>query len=220
MGVSMAEMLFWSWWLNNLSWNTRTCIFCKSIYHHGLVWNINISLLNISSLNGNFTPAGTLSCSKYRQKNSSPRLQVKVTRQKVPDVMQVLMVSSAEEPQWEEFSHRFEWQGKARERERQSLGNLQPRASWRTGEEMHRMSFFLFSHLRILSSPGALRSAEHPRSPALPSLVCENKNSRRSLSFPPSFSFFHARSKTTWGALLYKTLSEMNLLPVLSLTRF
>lgn len=49
---------------------------------------------------------------------------------------------------------------------------------------------FLFSHLRILSSPQALRSAEHPRSPALPSLVCENKNSLRSVSFPlPWVSF-------------------------------
>ncbi len=62
------------------------------------------------------------------------------------------------------------------ERERQSLGNLQPRASWRTGEEMHRMYFsFLFSHLRILSSPRALRSVEHPRSPALPPLCVRTK---------------------------------------------
>lgn len=130
-----------------------------------------------------------------------------------------------DEPRWEEFSHRFEWQVKARETDRVwEIFTLEP-----VGEQERKCTecffFLFFSHLRILSSPGALRSAEHPRSPpltcpALPSLVCENKNSLRSLSFLPSFSFFHTRAKTTWGALLYKTLSEMNLLPGLPPTCF
>lgn len=125
---------------------------------------------------GNFTPAGTLCC-KYRQKNSSSRLQVKVTRQKVPDLMQVLMVSSVEEPQWEEFSHRFEWQAKARDRERQGLGNLQPRASWRTEEEMHRMSFFFFcSHTFVFSRhPGRWEAPNTPAHLPCPPLCVRTK---------------------------------------------
>lgn len=128
-------------------------------------------------MNGNFTPAGTLCC-KYRRKNSSSRLQVKVTtRQKVPDLMQVLMVSSVEEPQWEEFSHRFEWQAKARDRERQGLGNLQPRASWRTGEEMHRMSFFFFSsHTFVFSRhPGRWEAPNTPAHLPCPPLCVRTK---------------------------------------------
>ncbi len=69
--------------------------------------------------------------------------------------------------QWEEFSHRFEWQEKARETEAE-FGNLQPRASWRTGEEMS-CSFFVLTPSYSLVTPGVEKRRTPPLTcPALP----------------------------------------------------